>query len=893
MRLYVAVAVVLLLLLQAYLPCEGATQLVLEYIHNIPLVALRNEEWYITPHFSWNASVTCSPSSNTSVVYYRVLRGNDVVTFGSFPALDFQYNALNTDFRIRVEDKHVGYHTYELQMALATNFSNIDAAVVGKTFRVHVIYGSLSLFPPFLTVVVVGLTRNVLLSLFTGIWAACFVIYRFNPFTAFLRSFDSIILDAFTDRGHVQVIMFTWFLSGMVACMLKSGGGIGLARTFAKRATTPRAASIATIVLGLVIFFDGIANTLIVGQTVRPITDALGVSREKLAFLVDATSSPVTSLSPISTWVGFEISMIENALAHVNHRKNTPNNTTIEDSWYTDNGANSVDTSNKGNCYDDSAFLIFIKTIPARYYPFIMIAIQVMLVWFRREFGPMLTAERLALKKHRRKLSRSYDHEPSYSREKSSAQTTDGLFVPRRQCYGTDERTPDSHDLHSKTVITKLSKKSNTDLRSDDNGDYNHPDIYHVTRLDGTSEDAVCNYSCTIKDSKERITGSVDTKHPEMLRQSALHLDNTYPDDSSGSIGSDQDLSLFEPDQKTPPRWWNGVVPVATTTITVLISLIVTGIEKTNEIGDTLSGENIFGNSDSYAALLYGSLAGTVIIWVLSYVQRVSSTHSIVWFKRSLPPILSLRQSLDTWIAGIKSLTLAVLVLLLAWSIGAAFSICGTAQFVSSSMAGAVHPGAYPALTFLISALLAFVTGSSWGTMGIVFPLILPAAHRAAPCNRNVFYGTISSILSGAVFGDHCSPISDTSILAAVACQCSLVAHIKTQAPYAIIAAISGLLFGDLPCGYGVYPDWAGLIISITVSVVATYLTTTPIEDTSSTSTYISPIVAKIGTMAYIRLIPSRWRSATDNNLCSTESIASSNSAGEESMHLLSVDTNV
>jgi Na+/H+ antiporter NhaC len=139
----------------------------------------------------------------------------------------------------------------------------------------------------------------------------------------------------------------------MVACIIKSGGGDGLVRALSGYARTPRAGMIIIIVLGLLIFFDGIANTLIVGQTVRPISDALHISREKLAFLVDATSSPVTSISPISTWVGFELGLIQNTLDQL------------------------VEQGEDMSCYDSSAFVIFIKTIPARYYPFLMLTLQV------------------------------------------------------------------------------------------------------------------------------------------------------------------------------------------------------------------------------------------------------------------------------------------------------------------------------------------------------------------------------------------------------------------------------------------------------------------------------------------------------------------------------------
>lgn len=125
---------------------------------------------------------------------------------------------------------------------------------------------------------------------------------------------------------------------------------------------------------------------------------------------------------------------------------------------------------------------------------------------------------------------------------------------------------------------------------------------------------------------------------------------------------------------------------------------------------------------------------------------------------------------------------------------------------------------------------------SSWGTISLVFPLILPSAHAVARCNTRIFYGTIASILSGSVLGDHVSILSDTSVLAAVACRCDLVAHIKTQLPYAAVCAVVGVVVGDLATGYGLYPDWAGLAISCALLLLLVFLLGTPVDQPGGTS---------------------------------------------------------
>merc|ERR1719201_1030617 len=116
--------------------------------------------------------------------------------------------------------------------------------------------------------------------------------------------------------------------------------------------------------------------------------------------------------------------------------------------------------------------------------------------------------------------------------------------------------------------------------------------------------------------------------------------------------------------------------------------------------------------------------------------------------------------------------------------------------------------------------------------MGIMFPLLLPAAHHAAPCNLDVFYGTTASILAGAVFGDHCSPISETTILTSVACRCDLPAHVKTQLPYAIIAGVVDMFIGNLPTGYGAYPPYVGLLLGIAVICILGCFISAPVEGT-------------------------------------------------------------
>jgi Na+/H+ antiporter NhaC len=498
-----------------------------------------------------------------------------------------------------------------------------------------------------------------------------------------------------------------------------------------KYAKTPRGGMLVAYILGLMIFFDDYANTLIVGQTVRPITDSLGVSRERLAFLVDATAAPVASVSPISSWIGFELSLIQSVLDDLE------------------------EAGEDLSCYEDSAFLIFLQTIPSRFYPFLMLGTQLFLIIMGREFGSMLTYERAA----------------------------------RVAFYAKDD--PPVSGNEQDNVADESAKK---ELQRDQQA--------KSTALGGEEED-------TNTDGRDSQVENFDRISFGGLSHHAIDLAEFDKDGDKAEeeFFMDANAKMLEPSPDTPRRWWNCVVPIVVTIIVVLLALVCTGLTGIRHANDAYTVQNIFSYSDSFTALLYGSVAGTCAIWSMCWVQRVTSDGRLTTVfsaegrQASSKPLMSLNESLDVFILGIKNLVDALLILILAWTVGDAFTKCGTGIYISSALSDNLDPGAYPAVTFVISGILALVTGSSWGTMSIMFPLILPAAHYADPCNTRVFYGTISSILAGAVFGDHCSPISDTTVLSAVACRCPLINHVKSQFPYALMVGMVGVFVGDLPTG--------------------------------------------------------------------------------------------
>jgi Na+/H+ antiporter NhaC len=182
---------------------------------------------------------------------------------------------------------------------------------------------------------------------------------------------------------------------------------------------------------------------------------------------------------------------------------------------------------------------------------------------------------------------------------------------------------------------------------------------------------------------------------------------------------------------------------------------------------------------------------------------------------------------MEATVEGFKAMLMALVVLVLAWSIGSVCAELHTADWVVGLTEGVLSPHLLPVLVFLISAAVAFATGTSWGTMGILIPLVIPIAHGLSTgaghvpgqgVYMTILLGTISSVLAGSVWGDHCSPISDTTILSSTASGSDHIAHVRTQLPYALGVGILGMLVGDVPTAYGL-PAWVSLLVGTAVIV--------------------------------------------------------------------------
>jgi Na+/H+ antiporter NhaC len=168
---------------------------------------------------------------------------------------------------------------------------------------------------------------------------------------------------------------------------------------------------------------------------------------------------------------------------------------------------------------------------------------------------------------------------------------------------------------------------------------------------------------------------------------------------------------------------------------------------------------------------------------------------------------------------GIKRAAIPFVILILAWSLKRTCDSLKTGEFLTTVLAGKVSPYWFPPVLFLVASVTSFATGTSYGTMAILIPTAIPVAF-ALDGNS---YGlttmiSLGAVLDGAIFGDHCSPISDTTIMSSIASSCNLIDHVRTQLPYSLFVGVLALLFAYLPSALGLASGWS-FILAISVMV--------------------------------------------------------------------------
>ncbi len=229
------------------------------------------------------------------------------------------------------------------------------------------LFGVWTLIPPLVAIILAFITKDVILSLFIGVFSGTYMlaIMNDNIFVSFIKAIVGItqrVIDSMADSWNAGIMLQVLTIGGVVALITRMGGTKAVAEYLAKKAKNGVLAQVSTWVMGLFVFFDDYANALIVGPVMRPVTDKFKISRERLAFIIDATAAPIAGLAIISTWVGYEISVIKDAYGI-------------------------IDMTNI------NAFSVFIQTIPYRFYNLFMIFFVLVTAIMSRDFGPMYHAQ--------------------------------------------------------------------------------------------------------------------------------------------------------------------------------------------------------------------------------------------------------------------------------------------------------------------------------------------------------------------------------------------------------------------------------------------------------------------------------------------------------------------
>ncbi|SHI34252.1 transporter, NhaC family (TC 2.A.35) [Dethiosulfatibacter aminovorans DSM 17477] len=222
-------------------------------------------------------------------------------------------------------------------------------------------YGILTILPPLVAILLAFVTRQVIISLFVGVFSGVLLLYNGNLFIAFLRTLDEYIIASLADSWYAAIIIFTLTIGGMIGVVSRMGGTQAIADELSKKARSPVSAQVVAAILGCLVFFDDYANLLIVGPTMRPLSDKHRVSREKLAYIVDSTAAPVAGLAFVSTWIGFEVGLINDVFAGMNMNVN--------------------------------AYEIFVRSIPYAFYNIFGLGLVFVIALSGRDFGPMYKAE--------------------------------------------------------------------------------------------------------------------------------------------------------------------------------------------------------------------------------------------------------------------------------------------------------------------------------------------------------------------------------------------------------------------------------------------------------------------------------------------------------------------
>ncbi|MDR0454677.1 MAG: Na+/H+ antiporter NhaC family protein [Deferribacteraceae bacterium] len=526
-------------------------------------------------------------------------------------------------------------------------------------------FGIFTVLPPLVAIALAFITKNVLLSLFFGTFVGCFIIeLKTGSFLGVLlalwNGFLRVAMEALaslSDVWNAGIILQVLTIGSLIALVTRLGGVKAIAEWMTKFAKGPRSTQFVAWFMGLFIFFDDYANALIVGPMIRPVTDKMMISRERLSFIVDATAAPIAGIALISTWVAYEIGLIKDALDGI--------------------GLGGL-----------SSYSVFVQSIPFRYYNIFILFFVVLTAWMLRDFGPMYKAE-------------------------FRARTTGQLFRPGS--------TPMSVDTMAPLDFEKEKDKSSV--------------WYAIIPIGTLIVAAIVGFYVN---GYQAIMGGEEEEFIALLQNSPLS--------------------------------WNAVTQA-------------------------------FGESDASVVLFVSAFLASLTAIIIGLIKRK----------------FNIKDALETFLTGIKSMNITAVILLLAWSISGIMKELGTANYLVTNLSGSIPFWSLPAVIFILGSVISFATGTSYGTMGILMPLAVPLAWAINP-SHDYLVLSIGSVLTGAIFGDHCSPISDTTILSSMGAACDLMDHVNTQILYSLSIGLIAVITYIVAC-FGVN-IWLVLLIGMAMVVL-------------------------------------------------------------------------
>ncbi len=283
------------------------------------------------------------------------------------------------------------------------------------------------------------------------------------------------------------------------------------------------------------------------------------------------------------------------------------------------------------------------------------------------------------------------------------------------------------------------------------------------------------------------------------MRNAELRARGSKDENIDNHTNTFKEESDLEPKEGVKLSIYNAIIPIGTLILAALVSFYYSGYSQimigedktliqlfTSHPYSFEAIKQAFSASDASVALFQSALFASMVAILMAVGKK----------------IFTLSEAIEVWIDGMKGLLMTGVILILAWSLSSVIKELGTAKYLVTLLSGSLPHFLLPSIIFIFGSIISFATGTAYGTMGILMPLAVPLAHSMNP-EMSFIIVTTSAVLTGAIFGDHCSPISDTTILSSMGAGCSHIDHVKTQMPYALFVAIVTVLFGYIPAGLG------------------------------------------------------------------------------------------